>query len=269
MSPFCLLITIAGLLAAVMAAGWVVARRPGQSAWTDVFWTFGIGTAGVLAALAPDPRALLDRQLLVAALVTFWALRLGLHIAARTRKHGEDPRYAALRSEWGASFDLRLFLFLQIQAAAALLLVISILLAAHNPAPGLGWGDGLGALILLAAIIGEGVADRQLEQFRGAKAGRICDTGLWGWSRHPNYFFEWLGWTAYALIALAPAAASGWAWLALIGPAFMYLLLVYVSGVPPLEAHMLKSRGDAFRAYQARVPAFWPMPPIFTKGDRR
>jgi steroid 5-alpha reductase family enzyme len=160
-----------------------------------------------------------------------------------------------------------MFLFLQVQAAAALLLVGTILLAARNPAPTLGWGDALGAAILVVAIFGEAIADRQLRQFRAISVnrGRVCDKGLWGISRHPNYFFEWLGWTAYAVIALAPNAQPVTAWLALIGPLLMYWLLVHVSGVPPLEAHMLKSRGPEFRAYQARVSAFWPIPHL-SKG---
>lgn len=249
-------------LSAAMAAAWVVARHPGWSGWTDVFWSFAIGAAGVFVAVVPATGALPARQALVATLVGFWALRLGLHIAVRTRHHGEDPRYAALREEWGPRFPLRLFLFLQVQAAAALLLVCSILIAARNPAQQLGWGDALGAVILIAAIVGEGAADRQLSRFRSnpANRGRVCDQGLWGLSRHPNYFFEWLGWTAYVVIALVPAAQPGIAWLSLVGPIFMYILLVHVSGVPPLEDHMLKSRGAKFRAYQARVHAFWPIP---------
>jgi steroid 5-alpha reductase family enzyme len=263
-----LLLFAAVFLSVAMAGAWLVARKPGQSGWTDVFWTFATGAAGVLVAVGlPSVGALAHpalpaRQGLVAALAAIWALRLGLHIAARTRHHGDDPRYAALREEWGPRFPLRLFMFLQVQAAAALLLVVSIVLAAHNPAPQLGWGDALGAVILMGSIFGEGAADRQLRRFRAnpANRGQVCDQGLWSLSRHPNYFFEWLGWTAYAVIALAPAAYPATAWLALIGPVFMYVLLVHVSGVPPLEEHMLKSRGPEFRAYQARVSAFWPIP---------
>ncbi len=258
------LLFAAAFLSVAMAAAWLIARKPGQSGWTDVFWTFATGAAGVLVALGQfrGSHAVMARQALVAVLAACWALRLGLHIAARTRHNGEDPRYAALREEWGPRFSMRLFLFLQVQAGAALLLVISILLAAHNPAPQPGWGDALGVVILVVAIAGEGLADRQLRHFRAnpANRGRVCDQGLWSVSRHPNYFFEWLGWTAYAIIALAPAAQPAIAWLALIGPIFMYVLLVHVSGVPPLEAHMLKSRGPEFRVYQARVSAFWPIP---------
>jgi steroid 5-alpha reductase family enzyme len=122
---------------------------------------------------------------------------------------------------------------------------------------------------LLTAIVGEAVADRQLARFRAEarNRGRICDSGLWGLSRHPNYFFEWLVWVAFAVIALDPTGGYAWGWLALAAPALMYWLLAHVSGVPPLEAHMLRSRGEAFRDYQRRVNAFWPGPPRRPTGS--
>jgi steroid 5-alpha reductase family enzyme len=137
------------------------------------------------------------------------------------------------------------------------------LAAARNPAPFPGFGDLIGAALLIVAILGEGVADAQLARFRTdpANRGGVCDVGLWGLSRHPNYFFEWLGWVAYPIIAigLPPANFSGV--VALIAPLFMYWLLVHVSGAPPLEAHMARTRGAAFAAYRQRVSLFFPWPP--------
>ena len=92
-----------------------------------------------------------------------------------------------------------------------------------------------------------------------ANRGKICETGLWGWSRHPNYFFEWLGWVAFPLIALSGGDLIGLA--AFAAPALMYVLLVHMSGVPPLEAHMERTRGAAFDDYRARVNVFFPGPP--------
>jgi steroid 5-alpha reductase family enzyme len=92
-----------------------------------------------------------------------------------------------------------------------------------------------------------------------ANRGKVIEIGLWAWSRHPNYFFQWLGWLAYPVIALDPARPV--TWLSLAAPAVMYGLLRYVSGVPPLEQAMLKSRGDLFRDYQRRVSVFFPLPP--------
>ncbi len=252
-------------LSLTMAAAWAYVRKPGRSGWVDVIWSFAVGISGAALALTPDSAALDDRQALVAGLVLIWSLRLGLHIAARSARHGEDPRYLELRREWGKAADLRLFLFLQIQAAAAWLLAACIGLAAHHPAPALQWTDWAGSAITLFGIGFAGIADRQLACFakEAANRGKVCDTGLWAWSRHPNYAGEWLGWFGYAVIALGPdpfaAHLSGW--LALAAPAFMYWLLAHVSGVPPLEAHMLRSRGQAYADYQARVSRFWPRPP--------
>ncbi|HEX3864852.1 MAG TPA: DUF1295 domain-containing protein [Stellaceae bacterium] len=255
---------LAAGLSLVMIGAWAIALRTGNNGWIDAIWSFAIGIAGSGAALVPLQAgdAVTTRQVVVAVLVVIWSLRLGLHIVRRTVGGGDDPRYARLREEWGADFPRRLLLLLQIQATASFLLALSILIAAHNPAAGLRASDCLGVLILIVAIAGEGSADHQLARFRAepANKGRVCDIGLWSRSRHPNYFFQWLGWLAYAVIAVEPAGGYGWGWLALSGPALMYWLLVYASGIPPLEAHMLRSRGDAFRAYQARVNAFWPGP---------
>ena len=162
----------------------------------------------------------------------------------------------------GAAFQIRMFWFLQIQAAAAALLALSMQLAARNPAP-LSLLSAAGVAVALIAIVGEAIADRQLRQFRSdpAHRGDVCDIGLWAWSRHPNYFFEWLGWVAYPLLAIDLDGEYPWGWLAIFAPMLMYRLLVHLSGIPPLEAHMLRSRGDAFREYQARVCAFFPVPP--------
>lgn len=263
-------VLIAAALSIAMAGAWAVARKPGRSGWTDVIWSYAIGLAGMVAALAPIDEPPGKRQWLVAVLVAGWSLRLGTHIALRTKGGHDDPRYAELRREWGDRFESRLFGFLQIQAVAAWLLSVSILVAARNPSPALRWSDWAGALILLAAAIGEAAADAQLGSFRSNPANRrrVCDTGLWGLSRHPNYFFEWLGWVAYAVIAVGPDGRFGWGWLALSGPVFMYWLLVHVSGIPPLEAHMLRSRGEAFRRTQRRIRAFWPVPKSRTEEAR-
>ncbi|CDX46909.1 conserved membrane hypothetical protein [Mesorhizobium sp. ORS 3359] len=259
-------ITIAAIgLAATMALAWLIAVRTGRSGWVDAIWSFAVGVFGVwLALLATTDVDNERRQWLVAILVLAWSLRLGLHIALRTIGDGrDDPRYSQLKQDWGAGFAYRLFWFLQVQAAAAFLLVMSIMAAAHNPAPELGFSDLTGIVIILVAVGGEALADRQLKAFRANPANRdkVCDIGLWSLSRHPNYFFEWLGWVAYAAIAISAQPPYPWGFAALAGPVLMYWLLVHVSGIPPLEAHMLRSRGDHFRRYQARVNAFWPGAP--------
>ena len=251
-------------LVAVMSAARLVQRRTGQGGWADVFWSFGLGLAGVGVALFPvggaSPSA---RQWLVAVLIGLWSLRLGLHIARRVAREAEDARYARLHAEWGDSFQSKMFGFLLLQAGAAAFLSLSVLAAARNPTPGLGFQDGAAALLFVSALIGETVADRQLAAHRADPANRVgvCDVGLWAWSRHPNYFFEWLGWCAWPIFAIDLSGSWPLGWLALTGPAYIYWLLTEVSGVPLLEAHMRRSRPETFAAYARRTSRFFPRPP--------
>jgi steroid 5-alpha reductase family enzyme len=245
-----------------MAIAWWVQQRTGNSGWVDTIWTFSVGLVGAGSALwpiggaAPNPR-----QWLVAALVAIWSLRLGVHIAARTAGISDDPRYAAFAGEWGVDAPRKMFVFLQNQAFGSIPLVFAIFVAARFPSDTLRLQDYLGALILFIGIAGETLADAQLKKFRGdpADKGRVCDEGLWRWSRHPNYFFEWFGWLAYPAIAIAPDYL--WGWMTLLAPVFMYWILVHVTGIPPLEAQMLRSRGERYRDYQSRTSAFFPLPP--------
>ncbi|HEY3797008.1 MAG TPA: DUF1295 domain-containing protein [Caulobacteraceae bacterium] len=271
MSLALLILAVSAGLCVAMAGGWALQRRMANGGWADVVWTFATGAAGVAYALtpthgwAPGPRALL-----VAMLIGGWSLRLGLHLTRRTAQAArEDARYAEFRAEWGQAFQGRMFAFLQAQALASALLTLAMAAAARNPAPFPAWSDAAGLALLFAAIAGEGLADAQLARYRATHAHGVCDAGLWGWSRHPNYFFEWLGWLAYAVIAIGPAGANAWGWIALAGPAFMFVLLRFVSGVPPTEAAMAKTRGPEFALYQRRVSAFVPLPPrAVTLGAR-
>lgn len=259
---FIALLSIAIALSAIMAGAWLVQQRTGNSGWVDTIWTFGLGVVGLASALAPFD-AIGLRQIVAAIMISLWAARLGLHIAQRSRGITDDPRYAEMAREWGTEAPRQMFWLLQKQAWVTIPLALAVFLAAHNPAPLSRIQDFAAIIVMAAAIIGEGVADRQLNAFKADKSnkGRVCDAGLWSWSRHPNYFFEWLGWVAYPLLAVDFNGTYGLGWLSLLAPACMYWLLVYVSGIPPLEAHMLRSRGQAFRDYQARTSAFFPMPP--------
>jgi len=267
-----IVLALALALSATMTLAWHVALRTGRSGWIDAIWSFAVGIAGVAVALGTIGDApLTARQILVASMAAIWSLRLGLHISIRTAQGGDDPRYRQLREEWGADFRPRLFRFLQIQAVAALVLALAVGVAAHQPAEPLGLRDALGALLLASAIVGEAVADKQLSDFRRRQAGTggICTNGLWRYSRHPNYFFEFLAWVGFAVIAVDFSGRYPLGWLAVAAPAMMYWLLVHVSGIPPLEAHMLRVRGARFSDYQAKVNAFWPGPSRLLARDRR
>lgn len=261
MSAIGSLLLVAPCLSFLMFGAWLVARLPGKSGWADVIWSYAVGAGGVFLALT-GTQAPLARRLLVALLVGVWSVRLGSHILRRTLKGADDPRYLELHRKWGARWQFRLLIFLQVQAAAAFILLIGADLASRNPARALAWSDGAGAVLALIAVGGEWLADRQLREFAAdpVNKGKVNDRGLWAWSRHPNYFFEWLGWWAYPLIAIGPGAEFGWGWAALVSPALMYVLLVHASGIPPTEAHMMRSRGAAFQAYRNRVNAFFPGP---------
>ncbi|MDU0343223.1 DUF1295 domain-containing protein [Bosea rubneri] len=253
-----LLFVAVAMSASMRLATWIE-RRTGNSGWIDVVWTFGLGATGVAGALLPFGDGPLARRLFVAALVTAWALRLGLHIAGRTTGISDDPRYARMKRDWGAQAAGKMARLLQLQAFASIPLATGIILAAHNPAAFGQMQDWLGLALFLAGITGGRIADRQLRTFARSDGGGVCDQGLWAYSRHPNYFFECVLWCAYAVIASGAAYALGWlAWLA---PAAITLLLVRISGIPPLEEHMLAKHGDAYRDYQGRTSAFIPLPP--------
>jgi steroid 5-alpha reductase family enzyme len=260
------LAAIALSLSVLMAGAWMVQQRTGNSGWVDTIWTFAVGLVGASSALWPVADAAPNgRQSLVAALVMIWSVRLGLHIAVRTAAITDDPRYAAFASEWGVDSPRRMFVFLQNQGLGSIPLVFAIFVAARFPKGSLRIEDYLGALILLIGIAGEALADAQLRKFRTdpANQGRVCDVGLWRWSRHPNYFFEWFGWLAYPVIAIpiSDPLFYLWGWASLLAPVFMYWILVHVTGIPPLEQQMLRSRGERYRDYQSRTSMFFPLPP--------
>lgn len=263
-----MILPVLGVLAimlAVMSAGWLTVRATDNGGWTDVFWTFGTGASLAMAALTPQAEgghASSWRHIMVAALAATWSVRLGYYIAIRVARGAEDVRYTALKAEWRGSFMMRMFALLIAQAPITALLSISVLYAARAPSSSLRIQDVLGALVLVVAILGESVADGQMKRFKAAHHGeknKVCDTGLWAWSRHPNYLFEALGWFAYPVIAIDFGHPSTlWS---LIAPAVMFAILRFGTGVPPLEAAMVKSKGDAYRRYQARVSPFLPRPP--------
>ncbi|NTF32692.1 DUF1295 domain-containing protein [Rhizobium skierniewicense] len=253
-----LMILIAIGLSLAMTSAWAIQRKTGASGWIDTIWSFAVGIGGLVAALAAQ--GTLERRIAAFMIIAIWSIRLGSHIGTRTKGGGEDPRYAKLVEDWGSKAGKRLFQFLQIQALAGFVLVLAIYLAASNPSPFPTWLDIIAVVLALVALVGEAVSDRQLSRFRKkpeAKTG-VCEDGLWGYSRHPNYFFEWLFWCSWPLMALTGPSPLSWA--SLLAPALMYWLLVHASGIPPLEEHMLRSRGEKFKSLQRRVNAFFPGP---------
>lgn len=257
MMDISVVLALAIAMAVIMTIAWSVQRMTGASGWVDTIWSLAVGLGGIAAAILADGTP--ERRWMVGILVALWSLRLGGHIALRTRGAGEDPRYEKLIAEWGDAAAWRLFVFLQIQAAAAFVLVLAVYLAASGESPFPTGIDGLAFILGLVALGGEALSDQQLQRFRKSPEAKtaVMESGLWAYSRHPNYFFEWLFWCAMALAAFN---VGFFGLIALLAPLQMYWLLVHVSGIPPLEEHMLKTRGDAFRALQGRVNAFFPGP---------
>jgi steroid 5-alpha reductase family enzyme len=242
-----------GLAALLMTAGWLWQLKHRNAGIVDVLWTTGIGGGAVLyAALLNGAR--LPRGLL-GILATLWSLRLALHLARRVFREPEDGRYRQLREHWHGHQGM-MFLMFQFQALLIVSFSIPFLAVARNPVPSATVWTAAGLVIWIASVAGESLADRQLARFRAdpAHRGRTCRAGLWRYSRHPNYFFEWLHWFTYAALAVG----SPLAWLSLVGPVLMYIFLRWISGIPFTEAQALRTRGEDYRRYQRSTPLLFP-----------
>lgn len=235
-----------------------LARRLNLMALVDLIWTGGLGLAGVAYVSLQGEFSL--RAGCVLLILGLWSLRLTTHLLRdRVMAGYEDPRYLNLAKHWGARAPRNFYFLFLAQVVFVALFLIPVLVAVENPAPSWQIADGIAVLVALVALVGEAVADRQLARFRAdsQRAGEICQSGLWRYSRHPNYFFEWLHWWAYVAFAWG---ASNW-WLSLVGPCAMYLFLRYLTGIPHAERSSLKRRGEAYRVYQQTTNTFFPWIP--------
>jgi steroid 5-alpha reductase family enzyme len=238
-----------------MAGVWYVQWRTGNAGYVDVAWSYLMVFAALVYALTGGGAPL--ARITMALLAGLWGLRLGTHLLLRVSREPEDGRYRYLR-ETIAGHQGKFFAFFMLQAGLTVLFSLPFWVVAQNPTAALTPWYVLGVAIWIAAIVGEAVADRQLARFRGEprNKGNVCQVGLWRYSRHPNYFFEWLHWFSY--VALSVGAAH--AWLSLLGALLMLVSLCWVTGIPFVEAQALRSRGDAYRAYQRTTSAFVPWP---------
>lgn len=239
-----------------MTVVWQVSMRLRNVGYVDVAWAGFMALAALFAGLVGEGNVL--PRTLVALMGGIWGARLCLHLLHRVLREPEDGRYQAMRAAIGDS-PARWFLFFQAQALVVGLFSIPFAAAASANADLFEPLMLAAVLVWLLSIGGETLADRQLDAFRAnpANRGRTCRVGLWAWSRHPNYFFEWLHWFAYPLLAWC-GPAFGWS---LVGPVLMLAFLWRVSGIPWTEAQALRSRGEDYRRYQREVSAFFPWPP--------
>jgi steroid 5-alpha reductase family enzyme len=242
-------------LAIFATAGWLLSLPLRDVSIVDIMWSLMFLLAASVysaAQAAPGPRAWL-----VILLVGLWSIRLAAYIFWRNRGHGEDFRYQQIRARNQPGFAFKsLYLVFGLQAALAWTISLPLLAATGSTAP-LGWLDAAGVALWLVGIVFEAGGDWQLARFKRdpANRGKVLDTGLWRYTRHPNYFGDFCVWWSLFLIALA---AGGW-W-SVIGPLLMSALLLKVSGVALLEKD-IGERRPAYRDYIRRTNAFFPGPP--------
>ena len=242
----------------VMFLTWMVQLRTRNAGVVDAVWALSIGALALLFAALADGWS--GRRLAIATVMGLWSARLGIYLL-RDRVIGkpEDGRYTALRREWGSMAPLRMLWFFQTQALAAVFFALPAFVASANRIARFSIVEVLTLVLWTAAFSGEVVADHQLERFKtdARNRGRTCRMGLWRYSRHPNYFCEWLMWVAFALFACtSPFGAA-----TILCPLAMLYLLLSVTGVPLAEAQALRSRGDDYRRYQQTTNRFFPWRP--------
>ncbi|MDB4955924.1 MAG: 3-oxo-5-alpha-steroid 4-dehydrogenase [Myxococcales bacterium] len=252
-------IAIAWVNVAVLQAGlWFIARRTKNAGIVDVGWALAFSLVATIYAFGTTAPA--AGWLPISLVVMLWSARLGVYLLWRGAATGpEEGRYSELRRRWQPNADRGFFALFQAQAALTAVLSIAFVVP-FIEAP---WDGGLlralAIVIAVAGIAGESVADLQLARWKRdpANRGMVCDVGLWGYSRHPNYFFEWCVWLGFAVYSLAFHGG----WIALLAQAIIFASIFGVTGIPPTENQAIRSKGDAYRAYQARVSKFVPRPP--------
>jgi steroid 5-alpha reductase family enzyme len=256
--------TVCGLLvvglilaSSVMAALWVVQVRIEDASHVDVAWAVLIACAAILYALLADGDP--AYRVLAAVLASVWGFRLGAYLLFnRVLGKEEDGRYQALRAKWGTPANRNFFLFFQFQAVFVVFFSIPFAFIALESESGFGALVWIGIVVWAVGNVGTILSDRELASWRAnpANKGKTARSGLWSWSRHPNYFFEWINWCGIALVA----TATPWGWIAWSVPAGLLFLLFRLTGIPATEAQALRSRVD-YAEYQRTTSAFVPLPP--------
>ena len=237
---------------------YVVALRIQVMALVDVVWSFGIGLGTMLYLFQLE--TLTPRSGVVAGVLLLWSLRLSLYLLINRVLSGkEDPRYVHLAAYWGRHANRNFYLLFLGQILLVALFLLPVTIAIGDGNPQWRWWDRLAVAIAALSLMGEGVSDRQLARFRSRPKnhGQVCQSGLWRYSRHPNYFFEWLYWWAFVFFAYGQSGAL----FSLVGPVAMYLFLHYITGIPHAERSSLQSRGEAYRHYQQTTNTFFPWIP--------
>ena len=248
----------AWLVAGLMLGTWLASLRLRNASIVDIVWGPGFAAVALRTAMHSDAAA--GRRWLVAGLALAWGLRLGVYLYWRSRGKPEDFRYQAMRRFWGARFPwVSLVTVFALQGALmfAISLPLQVAASAFEPAR-LGALDALGVALWLVGMFFECAGDFQLAHFRAdpANAGRVLDSGLWRYTRHPNYFGDFLVW--WGFFAIAAGTPGGF--YTVVSPILMTILLRRVSGVTLLERALARRKPD-YASYVARTSAFLPRLP--------
>lgn len=233
---------------------WLIHFPIKNAAIVDVGWTFSLLILPVFYATQAGWTV---RSILIVTMAALWALRLGGYLFfTRIWKAEEEGRYITLREKWQPYTGLKFFIFFQAQGLMDVILSIPFLLAILNPEPVIHWLEWLAVLIFLLAFVGETASDWQLHSFKKnpENKGKICQKGLWNYSRHPNYFFETVIWLSWGLFALL----SPYGWVGLIAPAVIISSIWKVTGIPATEEQNRKSKGEAWLEYERTTSVFVP-----------
>lgn len=253
-----LFISLISLIACctIMFLVWLWAKKIKNAGIVDVFWALNFPVITMITFFLST--GFETRKLIVCGIFLIAELRLGIHLWRRVIGHlaEEEGRYEQLRKEWGKYADRNFFFFFQFQAISNVILAIPFFIITANPSTEISILEYIGLVIWIVSFFGEMIADHQLAVFKKdpKNKGKVCDTGLWYYSRHPNYFFEWLTWMAYFIFALA----TPWGILAIISPLIILYLLLKVTGVPNNEEQNLRSKPVAYKKYQQTTSAFFP-----------
>jgi steroid 5-alpha reductase family enzyme len=263
--PIWIVATAYLVMVAAMTALWVLQRSIRNASIADVGWCAGL--IGTVLWYVTQASGDIERKVLIAIMVSVYAGRLGVYILFnRVIGKVEDRRYQRLRMTWGDSAQIKMFGYFQLQAIAVAGFSLPFMVLIQNPRPPFALHELVGVMIWIIAILGEAAADWQLARFRAASWNhdRVCREGLWMYSRHPNYFCEWLTWWAYVVMAIG---VPGWP-LTLLGPIAMGWALLKVTGIPLAEQQALATRGEDYRRYQRTTNAFVPWFPKSGQASR-
>lgn len=248
-------IFLALIVLAYMSLWFVVSLIKKRNDVADIAWGLGfVLITWVSFFIAED---FSTRSLLVNILVSIWGIRLAWHINSRNKGKAEDYRYLAWRKEWGNWFYLRSYLQVYLlQGLLLFLIVIPILLINQSSEAGFNLIDGVGLLVWLLGFFFESVGDAQLTSFvsKPENKGKLMTSGLWRYSRHPNYFGEVTQWWGLWLMAIN--VPNGW--LGIIGPLTITILILKISGIPLLEKKMIEN--PQFAEYKKQTSMFFPLP---------